>query len=277
VSLARDPKTGREIAVKIISNDAMDEVHFTREIETLMALNHPCVVRIVGWSPRVGSNPAQISTEFAGNRSLERVLERARWGGAPSFWTPTGRAIIVCGIALGMRYIHSKGFIHRDLKPANILIDGNGHALISDFGTACRQSYDTTLTADTGTVHYAAPEMFYEDRGCTTKVDVFSFGSILFEILLEKPVVGRSVLTFPIMRELLAGRMPPVPEACGARMQNLIQRCWSMRPELRPSFDAIIREFANNRFDIVPGAELGRVRDYVEGVSKWETVCCSLS
>jgi TPR repeat protein len=277
VRLGRDPKTGREMAIKIISNDGFDEVHFKREVETLMALNHPCVVRIAGWSPRTGSTPAEIWTEFAGNNSLEKVLERVKWGGAPSFWTPTGKAIIICGIALGMRYIHSKGFIHRDLKPGNILIDGYGHSLISDFGTVWSQSYDTTLIPDTGTLHYAAPEMVYEDRGCTAKVDVFSFGSILFEILSEKPVFGASLRPFPIMRELLSGHMPAIPDVCGSRMQDLIRRCWLMDPELRPSFDAIIREFSNNRFDVVPGAQLRRVREYVEGVCKWEAACCSVS
>jgi serine/threonine protein kinase len=163
------------------------------------------------------------------------------------------------------------------LKPANILINGDGWALISDFGTACCETHDSTLTPDTGTIHYAAPELFYEDRECTTKVDVFSFGSILYEILLEKPVFEASMMPFPVMRELLAGRMPPIPEACGGRMQNLIRRCWSMKPECRPSFDAILGKFGNNGFDIVPGAERRRVGEYVEGVSKWETVTCSLN
>jgi hypothetical protein len=118
--------------------------------------------------------------------------------------------------------------------------------------------------------------MFYEDQPCSTAVDVFSLASILYEILLDKPVFQGSLMPFPIMRELLSGKMAAVPESCGSRMQELIGRCWSMKPGFRPSFDAIIGEFPNVRFDIVPGAELRRVRECVEGICKWEVACYGL-
>jgi serine/threonine protein kinase len=69
--------------------------------------------------------PAEIWTEYAGNRSLATVLARTLNGDPPSFWTPTGKAIIICGIALGMKCVHGRGFIHGDLKPGNILMNGS--------------------------------------------------------------------------------------------------------------------------------------------------------
>jgi serine/threonine protein kinase len=170
-----------------------------------------------------------------------------------------------------MRYIHAKGYIHRDLKPDNILISSEGKALISDFGTVCRESSDETPTPDTGTVNYAAPERFQEEIPCTNSVDVFSFGSIIYEILTEKPVFPSSLPPFHVMKLLFEGQMPVVPDSCGY-LQQLIRRCWSRTPESRPSFYSILHEFANQGFAVVPGSNPRQVRQYVEAVCKWERI-----
>jgi serine/threonine protein kinase len=170
---------------------------------------------------------------------------------------------------MGMRALHSKGFMHRDLKPSNILINNQGHALIGDFGTSRRESDDHTLTLEAGTVHYAAPEMFREEP-YTNKVDVFSFGSILYEIIVGSPVFARDEPPFPVMRQLLAGDMPRVPDLCGEFMQGLINRCWSQNPECRPSFDEILEEFRVRSFAIFPDANGNTLREYVCGVLAWE-------
>jgi serine/threonine protein kinase len=62
-----------------------------------------------------------------------------------------------------------------------------GHALIGDFGTSRLEVDDATLTTEAGTVHYAAPEMFNEGE-LTYKADVFSFGLVLYEILVGSAV-----------------------------------------------------------------------------------------
>jgi hypothetical protein len=50
----------------------------------------------------------------------------------------------------------------------------------------------------------------------------------------------------------------------------VIKRCWSMKPEDRPSFDSLIEEFMTGGYDIVPGANPEIVREYVDGVCEWE-------
>jgi serine/threonine protein kinase len=57
--------------------------------------------------------------KYMENDPLADVLGWVKVANPPSFWTPTGIAIIVCGIVFGPEFIHSKGFIHRDLKPEN--------------------------------------------------------------------------------------------------------------------------------------------------------------
>jgi len=85
-------------------------------------------------------------------------------------------------IARGMEYIHSQGVIHRDLKPENVLINGDSHLKIADFGIACEEAYCDVLADDPGTYRWMAPEMIRR-KSYGRKVDVYSFGLILWEML----------------------------------------------------------------------------------------------
>jgi serine/threonine protein kinase len=180
--------------------------------------------------------------EYVENGSLTSVLGRVRSGSPPRFWNPTGIGIIISGIVLGMGFVHSQGFIHRDLKPSSILINERGEALIADFGTSRSEYDDGTMTSETGSAHYAAPEMYREDSCFSNKVDVFSFGLILYEILIGRPVFRSSMMSFPIMRKVLTGDVPSIPDHIGKVTQSLISRCWSLKPECRPSFNDILNE-----------------------------------
>jgi serine/threonine-protein kinase len=215
---------------------------FLREIETLFRLNHPCIVRILGYSFPVSSTSAEIQMEYAENGSLDSVLKRVKTGRSSNFWSPTGIGIIICEIVFGMRCVHTNGFIHLDLKLSNILIDNLGRALIDDFGTSCLEIDDSRLTTDTGTVNYAAPEMFKASHS-TNKADVFSLGLVLHEILIGPAVFPYSRNDIEVMGRILAGDMPEIPAKCGQFMQNLISRGWSLNPEGHPSFDEILDEF----------------------------------
>jgi serine/threonine protein kinase len=210
---------------------------------------------------------AEIHTEFAENGSLESVLKHRKAG---SFWNPSGIQIVICGIVLGMRFVHACGFIHRDLKPSNILINARGEPLIADFGTSVPEEYKEEYSSEGGSVHYAAPEQYLDEFACTNKVDVFAFGLILYEILVGSPVFAPSMEPFPVMRQLCHGEMPSIPDKCGVLMQNLIPRCWSMDPTKRPSFDDIFNEFAAQEFELFTGTDSVSVRNFVWGVLAWE-------
>jgi serine/threonine-protein kinase len=173
-------------------------------------LQHPCIARIYARSFPRGSQEAEIHIEFAEHGSLQRVMEQVQRT-PEEFWNPTGKAIIICGIVLGMRFVHSKGYIHGDLNPSNILIKTGGRALISDFGTSRLASADSKSATEAGTVHYSAPELFLPDCACTTKADVFSFGLVLYEILTGSAVFPISMQAFPVMRKLRSNDLPAVP------------------------------------------------------------------
>jgi serine/threonine protein kinase len=248
-------------------------------------LNHPCVVRILGWQPQIGNESAEIRTEIAKNGSLKTILEQVRCGGAVDFWHSTGKGILICGIALGMQFVHSKGVTHRDLKPSNILVNGYGEAVISDFGLGRFEG--ESYTPEGGTVQYAAPELFSEEPklipgakkpekpfAILASVDIFSFGSLMHEILTGTPVFSASDPPLAIVKKITDGERPPVPDNCGSLMQQLIPRCWSMMPKDRPTFAQVVQEFKAAGFQHFPGANLVRLSQYVTTIEDWEAVEC---
>jgi tRNA A-37 threonylcarbamoyl transferase component Bud32 len=269
VTRERDPKEGRDYAIKRIISTHYNQELFLREVEALTHLTHPCVVSFLGWALPSASGPAEIRTEYAANRSLEDVLKEAQYR-PPAFWTPTGQLKIIFGIVLGMRFIHSRGYIHSDLKPSNILIDHRGLPLISDFGSSRLAAPDHTLTPETGTVYYAAPELCLEEAVCTAKVDVFSFGSILYEILTGLPVFPMTEPANAVLRKLLVVDMPDVPARVGSRVRALIKQCWSHDPERRPSFDDILKRLRGMGSEPIRDADLIEVSRFIESTLQWE-------
>jgi serine/threonine protein kinase len=262
VSLA-EPLDGTEpFAIKQFSSERFNESRFFREVETLIKLKHPCIPRLLRFALPSPYERAEIHMEYAHCGSLQSVLKDVALDSAPSFWNPTGISIIICGIVVGMRFVHSRNIIHHNLKPSNVLLKEEGYPLITDFGKARNAFYDCTRSGLNGTLQYTAPEMF-SSSDTTTRVDVFSFGSILYEMLVGASVFGLRVPLFEIVRRLKDHEMPDIPDTVPSSIQTLISRCWEFGPGLRPSFDDIMKTFEGNDFDIVPGADQGKVREYV--------------
>ena len=104
----------------------------------------------------------------------------------PNWYT---RTHIILGTARGLLYLHeecSTQIIHCDIKPQNLLLDDSFTAKISDFGLAklLKTDQTRTMTGIRGTKGYVAPEWF-KTVPFTAKVDVYSFGIVLLEIIFE--------------------------------------------------------------------------------------------
>jgi hypothetical protein len=121
VTLERHPFAKKQIAVKHLSTATTSVRLFEREVESLVQLQHPCIVRIFGWSPATAFCDGEIHMEYAPNGSVATLLSNDR---DSKFWTPTRIGILICDIVLGMRYVHSKGILHRDLKGVVPLLEG---------------------------------------------------------------------------------------------------------------------------------------------------------
>ncbi len=93
-------------------------------------------------------------------------------------------------VAEAIDYAHRRGILHRDIKPANILLDNNGHPLVTDLGLAKRTGTDSDLTgtgAIVGTPAYMPPEQASASKEITTSADVYAIGAVLYEGLTGRP------------------------------------------------------------------------------------------
>lgn len=131
-------------------------------------------------------------------------------------------------VARGLHYLHHKRVVHLDLKSANILLSRHGSAKIGDIGMARVLNRDyLTVLSGLGTFAWSAPEVL-AGRRCTEKVDIYSFGIVLWEICTgEVPVRGD-------LRPLAA------PEDCPQAVVDLYLRCTAEDPLERPTAIEIV-------------------------------------
>jgi serine/threonine protein kinase len=179
----QDRITGEFFAVNHVSAE-FDRHFLMSEVENCVKLNHQCVLRIRNWASPKDRKPAEIDMEFARHGALKEVLEKVKSGEKSTFWNPTGVGIIICGFVLGMRYVHSPQILHLDLEPSNILMNGNGHPLVGDFGSD-RLVSDGSRSDETATVYYAAPEMCQAGARRSTKCNLYW---VLYEVIVRKSV-----------------------------------------------------------------------------------------
>ncbi|XP_031266965.1 receptor protein kinase TMK1-like isoform X4 [Pistacia vera] len=179
---------GTKIAVKrmeagIVSEKGLAE--FKSEIAVLTKVRHRHLVALLGYC--LDGNERLLVYEYMPQGTLSRHLFNWKEEGLkPLEWTR--RLTIALDVARGVEYLHGlahQSFIHRDLKPSNILLGDDMRAKVADFGLVRlapengKHSIETRLA---GTFGYLAPEYAVTGR-VTTKVDVFSFGVILMELI----------------------------------------------------------------------------------------------
>jgi serine/threonine protein kinase len=266
LKFVRNRKTGEELAVKTLiisetANEDQIQKQFMSELCALAQLDHRCIVQVKGWSLPTATEGPKIIMEYVGGGTLKNLLRsditHARW------WNVTRKVITIMGIVLGMEFIHSKNLIHRDLKPTNILLDDDRNVKISDFGSSRIYEVDVTMTG-VGTPLYMAPEVL--DGHYDGKVDVYSFGLILYEIVVGNGVFSsckdeRSKLKLYV--DLQKGITPAIPESVLPFTRDLIKKCWSMSPSERPSFSEIRRSLQEIGFKVFPGVDSLAVKAFV--------------
>lgn len=216
-----------------------------REINILASLRHPNIVLFLGACQ--ASPDFFLVTEFCPRGSLEHVLYS---NGAVHKLDLRLRIHMALDIAKGMNFLHSARppIIHRDLKPANLLIGMHYEVKVADFGLSyALEGSKKMVTAAAhnivGTPNYTAPEVL-QGRPYTEKADIWSFGVVLWELILGKrPWEEYKSAVQVITAVAVHGKtLEPVPlEICfDIRLGNLIQQCAAHDDVSRPSFSNII-------------------------------------
>ena len=244
---AEDPELRRKVALKIlplaVAYDPKGLERFNREARSVAALSHPNIVTLysieVAPSPVGGGDIHFLTMELVQGESLDRLIPKRGF----VLGEILGRAI---QLADGLRAAHEQGVVHRDLKPANIIVDTEGRLRILDFGLAKAQSPqpetsqgDTSLVLTAngsvlGTAPYMSPEQV-AGRACDQRSDIFSFGSILYEMSIgRRPFSGES--RTHVMVAVLRDQPTPATDVRGDLPQGLemiISRCLKKDPAKR--------------------------------------------
>jgi eukaryotic-like serine/threonine-protein kinase len=243
VYLARDPKIGRDVAIKVLpaqfSADAERLARFEQEACAAGALNHPNVLAVHDVGQHDGA-------PFVVSELLEGETLREKLRGAPL----SQRKVIdyASQIARGLAAAHERGIVHRDLKPENIFITSDGRAKILDFGLAKltqgngQQSQteiptrrmNTDPGAVMGTVGYMAPEQVRGQK-VDHRADIFSFGAVLYEMLAgHRAFRGESAAD--ILSAILKEDPPDLSESNSAvspALERLVLHCLEKNPAAR--------------------------------------------
>jgi hypothetical protein len=177
VYAARDAQVGQDVALKLLvpSPAAAHQVRerMRREVNAVRRLAHPNIVAVYDFVED-GAYGAVIM-ELVDGEDLERRVRRA----GPLSTDEVAR--VGSEVAAALAAAHRHGILHRDVKPKNILLDREGSARLTDFGSA-RMEGDATITrtgAIVGTLAYMAPEIAAGRRG-DARSDVFALGMTLF-------------------------------------------------------------------------------------------------
>jgi serine/threonine protein kinase/WD40 repeat protein len=238
---ARDPRLGREVAIKLITTEGEPSPDRLRRFETearaAAQLSHPNVVTVFD----VGTHDGQpyLVLELLEGETLRETLR----SGVPALRQAVTWALEV---SRGLAAAHERGIVHRDLKPENVFLTSDGRVKVLDFGLA---KLHETLVSDEvdresptatkgtspgvllGTIGYMSPEQV---KGETpdARTDVFALGTVLYELVTGRKAFGEG--TAPeVLASILRDEPPPlesVQHGVPASVETVVRRCLAKRP-----------------------------------------------
>jgi len=239
---------GTDVAIKRIKNSCFmlpspqaDKLltEFWREAAIISNLHHPNILALYGVVNNGPGATLATVTEFMVNGSLKKVLLRN-----DKYLDWRKRIMLAMDAAIGMEYLHSKDIVHFDLKCDNLLVNVKDPSRpickVADFGLSKMKQATLVSGGMRGTLPWMAPELLtMSGTKVSEKIDVYSFGIVMWEILTgEDPYDGMHY--GGVIGGILSNTLrPPVPATCPQEWRKLMEQCWSTEPERRPSFTEV--------------------------------------
>eukprot|EP01129_Flabellula_baltica_P015919 TRINITY_DN8273_c0_g1_i1.p1 TRINITY_DN8273_c0_g1~~TRINITY_DN8273_c0_g1_i1.p1 ORF type:complete len:447 (-),score=108.76 TRINITY_DN8273_c0_g1_i1:39-1379(-) len=228
--------------------------HFAKEISMLESLPyHPNIVRYLHHDIK-GQFVRLYVTQY--HSSLRNVIKQKNKNIKIGKDTPfTLREVCIYAIEIidGLEFLHDQSVIHRDLKSHNIFVMLDSHGQITqiaigDFDAAKRVTSDNQAKTFIGTPDYMAPEVVSQTGSYTNKVDIWSFGMVLFELLtLDRPYQD---VNFYLVPDLIkSGKRPKIDRTLLPdddqfdSVLSIFFSCTNLDPEQRPSLQELREDF----------------------------------
>lgn len=232
VYMAKDHKLNRNVAVKVLKSEYVEDEKFLRKFETeaqaVARLSHPNIVNIYDVGIEDGIN--YIVMELAEGITLKEYIRKK------GYLTPKETVEISTQIASAISHAHKNHIIHRDIKPQNILVSDTGIIKVTDFGIAKATSSNTVTSTATamGSVHYISPEQA-KGRFCDEKSDIYSLGITMYEMVTgHVPFDHENGVTIALMH-LQNEITPPsqIRDGIPDSLEKIILKCTMKKPEER--------------------------------------------
>jgi len=237
---ARDTRLKRFVALKVLPPDKVSDPErkqrFVQEAQSASALNHPNIVTVYDIDQADGVD--FIAMEYVDGKTLDELIGRKG--------LKLNEALrVAIQIADALAEAHAAGIVHRDLKPGNVMVTPDGRVKVLDFGlaklteTAPAGPDDPTLTARqstelgvvVGTAAYVSPEQA-EGRKVDARSDIFSFGSMLYEMLTGRRAFRRDTPSLTLAA-ILHLEPAPLPEEIPGELHKVVARCLRKDPARR--------------------------------------------
>jgi len=228
---ADDLKLGQSVALKflpeVLAGDENRLARFHAEVRVARQVSHPNVCRVYDIGEFEGHT--YLSMEYIDGEDLASLVRRIGR-------LPRDKAIdIARQMCAGLAAVHERGILHRDLKPMNVMLDGRGHARITDFGLAALAEELVGGDARAGTPAYMAPELL-TGGGASPKSDVYSLGLVFYEIFTGKRAFEGKTLAD--LTRLHCEQPPTNPssliEDFDPAVERVILKCLAKDPADRP-------------------------------------------
>ncbi|KAB5579991.1 kinase-like domain-containing protein [Coniochaeta sp. 2T2.1] len=244
---ATDLKSSRAVAVKIIDIEESDTLNpkladtyseFLKEINALKLLsaaNAPNINHVLDVLP-VGQSMWMV-TEYCAGGSVSTLMKPTAPGGLQEKWIIP----ILREVALAIFWVHKHGVIHRDIKCANVLVTEDGRVQLCDFGVAgiIETKFDKRSTF-IGTPNWMAPELFDPSSSYGTEVDIWAFGSMVYEIASGLPPNVVPGLDISQLGSYLKSHIPRLEgDQYSDELKDLVAFCLEEDPSKRPTIEAV--------------------------------------
>lgn len=232
VYMAKDHKLNRNVAVKVLKSEYVEDEKFLKKFETeaqaVARLSHQNIVNIYDVWMEDGIN--YIVMELAEGITLKEYIRKK------GYLSPKETVEISTQIASAISHAHKNHIIHRDIKPQNILVSDTGIIKVTDFGIAKATSSNTVTSTATamGSVHYISPEQA-KGRFCDEKSDIYSLGITMYEMVTgHVPFDHENGVTIALMH-LQNEITPPsqIRDGIPDSLEKIILKCTMKKPEER--------------------------------------------
>jgi Tol biopolymer transport system component len=284
---AEDTKLGRMVALKVLPPERVADPNrkrrFVQEARAASALNHPNIITIYDIDEAEGVH--YIAMECVEGKTLDRLIARRglRVNEALKY---------AVQMAAALAKAHSAGIVHRDLKPTNVMVTDDGLVKVLDFGLAKLTEVAPTGDAETvatleptteegtivGTVGYMSPEQA-EGKPVDARSDIFSFGSVLYEILTGQRAFQGETKASTIAAILREEPKPlsQIAEGLPREVERIVKRCLRKDPahrfqhmdDLKVALEELKEESDSGELAEAVGAGLARPREGKALPYKW--------